>query len=109
MYTVLFSERANKDIISIVEYVAADNPEAAEKLGSSLVERAWTEGPEGHKDKARSRNRRLAAWHCRLSPFARELWWLLKGISRPLAIGSPQPFSQFGNLFRLPASAFPPL
>ena len=38
MYTVLFSQRAAKDIISIVEYIAADNPEAAEKLGSNLIE-----------------------------------------------------------------------
>jgi toxin ParE1/3/4 len=40
MYTVLFSERAAKDIISIVEYIAADNSEAAQKLGSNLIELA---------------------------------------------------------------------
>jgi plasmid stabilization system protein ParE len=31
MYTVIFSKRADKDIISIVKHVAAENPEAAKK------------------------------------------------------------------------------
>jgi toxin ParE1/3/4 len=40
MYTVIFSQRADKDIISIVKHVAAENPEAAKKLGSSLLDLA---------------------------------------------------------------------
>jgi toxin ParE1/3/4 len=38
MYTVIFSKSADKDIISIVKHVAAENPEAAKKLGSSLLD-----------------------------------------------------------------------
>jgi plasmid stabilization system protein ParE len=34
MYTVIFSKSADKDIISIVKY----NPEAAQRLGSSLLD-----------------------------------------------------------------------
>jgi toxin ParE1/3/4 len=33
----VFSKSADKDIISIVKHVAAENPEAAKKLGSSLL------------------------------------------------------------------------
>ena len=40
MYTVIFSKSADKDIISIVKHVAAENPEAAKKLGSSLLDLA---------------------------------------------------------------------
>jgi plasmid stabilization system protein ParE len=40
MYTVIFSTSADKDIISIVKHVAAENPEAAKKLGSSLLDLA---------------------------------------------------------------------
>ena len=40
MYTVIFSKSADKDIISIVKHVAAGNPEAAKKLGSSLLDLA---------------------------------------------------------------------
>jgi toxin ParE1/3/4 len=40
MYTVIFSKSADKDIISIVKHVAADNPEAAQRLGSSLLDLA---------------------------------------------------------------------
>jgi len=40
MYTVIFSKSADKDIISIVKHVAAENPEAGKKLGSSLLDLA---------------------------------------------------------------------
>ena len=40
MYTVIFSKSADKDIISIVKHVAAENPEAAKKVGSSLLDLA---------------------------------------------------------------------
>ena len=40
MFTVIFSKSADKDIISIVKHVAAENPEAAKKLGSSLLDLA---------------------------------------------------------------------
>jgi plasmid stabilization system protein ParE len=40
MYTVIFSKSADKDIISIVKHVAAENPDAAEKFGSSLLDLA---------------------------------------------------------------------
>jgi toxin ParE1/3/4 len=40
MYAVIFSQRADKDIIGIVKHVAAENPEAAKKLGSSLLDLA---------------------------------------------------------------------
>jgi plasmid stabilization system protein ParE len=40
MYAVIFSQRADKDIVSIVKHVAAENPEAAKKLGSSLLDLA---------------------------------------------------------------------
>jgi plasmid stabilization system protein ParE len=40
MYTVIFSKGADKEIISIVKHVAAENPEAAKKLGSSLLDLA---------------------------------------------------------------------
>jgi toxin ParE1/3/4 len=56
MYTVLFSKRADKDIISIVEYVAADNPEAAEKLGSNLIELALSLNSMPHRG-SRVKNR----------------------------------------------------
>jgi plasmid stabilization system protein ParE len=40
MYTVIFSQGADKDIIGIVKHVAAENPEAAKKLGSRLLDLA---------------------------------------------------------------------
>jgi toxin ParE1/3/4 len=40
MCAVIFSQRADKDIIGIVKHVAAENPEAAKKLGSSLLDLA---------------------------------------------------------------------
>jgi plasmid stabilization system protein ParE len=49
MCTVLFSQRADKYIISIVEYIAADNPEAAEKLGSNLIELALSLNSMPHR------------------------------------------------------------
>jgi plasmid stabilization system protein ParE len=56
MYTVLFSERAAKDIISIVEYIAADNAQAAEKLGSNLIELALSLNSMPHRG-SRVKNR----------------------------------------------------
>jgi plasmid stabilization system protein ParE len=38
MYAVIFSQRADKDIVNIVKHVAAENPEGAKKLGSSLLD-----------------------------------------------------------------------
>jgi hypothetical protein len=32
MYTVIFSKSADKDIVNIVKYVAAENPQAAQEL-----------------------------------------------------------------------------
>ncbi len=40
MYRVIFSKSADKDIISIVRHVAAENPKAAKRLGSSLLDPA---------------------------------------------------------------------
>jgi toxin ParE1/3/4 len=40
MYTVLFLERADKDLQSVFEYIASDNPQAAEELRSELLQLA---------------------------------------------------------------------
>ena len=40
MYRVIFSKSADKDVMSIVKHVAAENPDAARKLGSSLLDLA---------------------------------------------------------------------
>lgn len=40
MYTVLFLERADKDVQSIVDYIASDNPQAAERLRGELLQLA---------------------------------------------------------------------
>ena len=40
MYTVVFSKSADKDIINIVRHVAVENPQAAKKLGSNLLDLA---------------------------------------------------------------------
>ena len=37
MYSVILSTEAIKDLTGIVEYIAADNPDAAEKTGIELV------------------------------------------------------------------------
>ena len=42
MYSVLLSDRATKDLVEIVEHIAADNPEAAEKTGFELVDLAMS-------------------------------------------------------------------
>jgi toxin ParE1/3/4 len=40
MYTVIFSKSADKDIVNIVKHIAAENPQAAKKLGSNLLDLA---------------------------------------------------------------------
>jgi toxin ParE1/3/4 len=40
MYTVVFSDPADRDILQIVEYIAADNPEAAKRFGAKLLDLA---------------------------------------------------------------------
>jgi plasmid stabilization system protein ParE len=40
MYTVIFSKSADKDIISIVKHVAAENPADAQKTRQIAVQKA---------------------------------------------------------------------
>jgi plasmid stabilization system protein ParE len=40
MYTVVFSKSADNDIVNIVRHVAAENPQAAKKLGSNFLDLA---------------------------------------------------------------------
>jgi plasmid stabilization system protein ParE len=42
MYSVILSNRAIKDLTDIVEYIGADNPDAAEKTGFELVNLAMS-------------------------------------------------------------------
>ena len=42
MYSVILSNRAIKDLTGIVEYIGADNPDAAEKTGFELVNLAMS-------------------------------------------------------------------
>ena len=42
MYSVILSQRASKDLAGIVEYIASDNPDAAERIGFELVNLAMS-------------------------------------------------------------------
>jgi toxin ParE1/3/4 len=42
MYSVILSNRASKDLTDIVEYIAANNPDAAERMGFELVNLAMS-------------------------------------------------------------------
>ena len=42
MYSVILSNQAIKDLTGIVEYIGADNPDAAEKTGFELVNLAMS-------------------------------------------------------------------
>lgn len=42
MYSVILSNRAIKHLTDIVEYIAANNPDAAEKIGFELVDLAMS-------------------------------------------------------------------
>jgi toxin ParE1/3/4 len=44
MYSVVLSNQAIKNLTGIVEYIAADNPDAAEKTGFELVNIAMSLG-----------------------------------------------------------------
>jgi addiction module RelE/StbE family toxin len=39
-YQVVFSEYASRDLEQIVSYIARDNPQAAQRFGETLVDRA---------------------------------------------------------------------
>lgn len=64
MYTVIFSERANKDILNIVEYIAADNLQAAKRFGSNLIELALSLKALPHRgSRVKDRSGRLKLIH----------------------------------------------
>jgi toxin ParE1/3/4 len=42
MYSVILSNQAIKNLTGIVEYIAADNPDAADKIGFELVNLAMS-------------------------------------------------------------------
>ena len=42
MYSVILSNQAIKNLTGIVEYIAADNPDAADKIGIELVNLAMS-------------------------------------------------------------------
>jgi plasmid stabilization system protein ParE len=42
MYSVILSHRASKDLTGIVKYIAAANPDAAERIGFELVNLAMS-------------------------------------------------------------------
>jgi plasmid stabilization system protein ParE len=42
MYSVILSNPASKDLTGIVEYIAADNPDAAERTGFELINLAMS-------------------------------------------------------------------
>jgi plasmid stabilization system protein ParE len=45
---VIFSAQSNRDLAAIVAFVAANSPEAAARLGNSLVDRALMLGAHPH-------------------------------------------------------------